>query len=327
MSANVQSMFYTGEKPWHKLGKELPNAATSAEAIEAAGLNWTVSKHPLITTIKGEFIKVPNKFAIVRDDNHTVLGTVGPVYTPLQNKPAFSFFDAVVGEKAAMYHTAGALGEGERVWILAKLPGYIQTTKDDVTEKFLLLTNSHDGTGAVQILFTPIRVVCQNTLNIAVASAESKTKLRHTMTLGSRVEDVRRQLGILNNRFTMFEELSKRMASTPLTYSGFKEFIKGTGVLPKGSFEPIGNGSAFEVSTRAENIMDEVSRLFEHGKGNDLPGVKGTVWAGFNAVTEYVDYFRSTRGDEGENRAKSLLFGSGANLKQSAWDKAVSLVK
>lgn len=322
MSANIQSMFYTGEKPWHKLGKELPNAATSAEAIEAAGLNWTVSKHPLLTTIRGEFIKVPNKFAIVRDDNNTVLGTVGPVYTPLQNKPAFSFFDAVVGEKAAMYHTAGALGEGERVWILAKLPGYIQTTKDDVTEKFLLLTNSHDGTGAVQIFFTPIRVVCQNTLNIAVASAQNKTKLRHTMTLGSRVQDVRDQLGILNNRFTMFEELSKRMASTPLTYAGFKEFIQGTGVLPKDA-----NLDKVLGSTRAVNIMDEVSRLFEHGKGNDLPGVKGTVWAGFNAVTEYVDYFRSTRGDEGENRAKSLLFGSGATLKQSAWDKAVSLVK
>lgn len=322
MSANVQSMFYTGGKPWHKLGKELPNAATSAEAIEAAGLNWTVSKHPLITTVKGEFIKVPNKFAIVRDDNHVVLGTVGPVYTPLQNKPAFSFFDAVVGEKAAMYHTAGALGDGERVWILAKLPGYIQTTKDDVTEKFLLLTNSHDGTGAVQIFFTPIRVVCQNTLNIAVASAENKTKLRHTMTLGSRVEDVRRQLGILNNRFTMFEELSKRMAGTPMTYAGFKDYVKGTGVLPKDA-----NLDKTLGSTRAANIMDEVSRLFERGRGNDLPGVKGTVWAGFNAVTEYVDYFRSTRGDEGENRAKSLLFGSGAILKQSAWDKAVSLVK
>lgn len=320
---NINSMMYVGEKPWHGLGVKLDNAATSAQAIEAAKLDWKVSKHPLVTTVQGQFINVPDKFAVVREDSKKVLGVVGSVYTPLQNKSAFSFFDAVVGEKAAMYHTAGALGNGERVWILAKLPGHIRTTGDDVTEKFLLLSNSHDGTGAVTVMFTPIRVVCQNTLNVALSGNDNRAKLRHTMTLGNRIEDVRKALGILNNRFTMFEELSKAMAAKPLTYSGFKDYVKGAGLLPKEE----GNGG---MSTRASNIMDELSRLFERGKGNDMPGVKGTLWAGFNAVTEYVDHFRSTKGDGldgAENRAKSLLFGSGANMKQDAWDKAVSLVK
>ena len=325
---NINSMFYTGEKPWHGLGTKLDNAATSAQAIEAAKLDWKVSKHPLVTTVQGEFLKVPDKYAIVREDNKKVLGVVGQVYTPLQNKSAFSFFDAVVGEKAAMYHTAGALGEGERVWILAKLPGHIRTTGEDVTEKFLLLSNSHDGTGAVTVMFTPIRVVCQNTLNVALSADANKAKMRHTLTLGSRIEEVRRTLGILNNRFTMFEELSKKMAGMPLTYNGFKNYVKDAGLLP--NVKEIRPG-VVEMSTRAENIMDDLSRLFERGKGNDLPGVRGTLWAGFNAVTEYVDHFRSTRSGDGldgvENRAKSLLFGSGATMKQAAWDKAVELVK
>lgn len=317
MSANVQTMMYTGQTPWHGLGKKLDNAATSAEAIEAAGLNWKVSKRPLVTTVQGEFVNVPDKFAVVRDDSKKVLGVVGSVYTALQNKDAFRFFDAIVGEKAAMYHTAGALGEGEKVWILAKLPGHIRTTGDDITEKFLLLSNTHDGTGAVEILFTPIRVVCQNTLNVALSADSNRAKLRHTMSIGMRVNDVRHTLGILNDRFTMFESLSKAMAAKPLTYSGFKDYVKAA-VLPK---------EGEKLSTRASNIMDDLSRLFERGKGNDMPGVKGTLWAGFNAVTEYVDYFRSTRGDESENRAKSLLFGSGQSMKQAAWDKAVALVK
>lgn len=316
MTANINSMFYTGEKPWHNLGTKLDNAATSQEAIDAAKLGWNVKKHPIHTTVQGEFITVPDKFAVVREDTKAVLGVVGDVYKPLQNRDAFKFFDAIVGEKAAMYHTAGALGIGERVWILAKLPGYIRTTGEDITEKFLLLSNSHDGTGAVTVMFTPIRVVCQNTLNIALSENANKAKLRHTMTLGYRIEEVRKTLGILNNRFTMFEDLSRKMAATPVN---FREYVKTAGILPKEDDK--------DMSSRASNIMDELSRLFEYGKGNNLPGVKGSVWAGFNAVTEYVDHRRSTKGDESENRAKSLLFGSGANMKQSAWNTAIELVK
>lgn len=320
MSHNLNSMFYTGEKPWHGLGTKLENAATSKEAIKAAGLGWAVQKDPVFIHSGKSFISVEGSFAVVRQDTMAPLGIVGPVYTPLQNRDAFSFFDAVVGEKAAMYHTAGALGAGEKVWILAKLPGYIKVTKEDVTEKFLLLTNSHDGSGAVQILFTPIRVVCQNTLNIALSNRNgtNTARLRHTMTLGQRVEDVRDQLGIMNAQFALFEELSQKLASKAMTYTGFKSFVKQSGLIPAVK-------AGDKTSTRAENILEEVSHLFERGKGNDLPGVRGTAWAGFNAITEYVDYKRSTRG-EGDQRTKSLLFGSGAHIKQKAWDAAVTLI-
>ena len=142
MPANINTMMYVGEKPWHGLGKRLENAATSAEAIKAAGLDWKVTKEPLF--LEGG-TRLEKALATVREDTGAVLGVVGKVYQPLQNKDAFKFFDAVVGIKEAMYHTAGALGDGECVWILAKLPGVVRVVGDDITEKYLLLTNRHDG--------------------------------------------------------------------------------------------------------------------------------------------------------------------------------------
>ena len=171
MPANIDKMMWVGEKPWHGEGTKLENVATSAEAIEAAGLDWKVEKRGLyFAQTDGTTQLIPGKYATVRTDNQVALGIVGKVYTPLQNKEAFSFFDSIVGVKEAMYHTAGSLGKGERVWILAKLPGYIKVTEDDVVEKYLLLANSHDGSSAVEMLFTPVRVVCQNTLNLAIST-------------------------------------------------------------------------------------------------------------------------------------------------------------
>ncbi len=319
MPANINTMMYVGQKPWHGLGKRLENAATSAEAIKAAGLDWKVTKEPLF--LKGGR-PVARAFATLREDTKAVLGVVGNVYQPLQNKDAFSFFDAVVGIKEAMYHTAGALGAGECVWILAKLPGIIRVVGDDITEKYLLLTNRHDGWGAATVMFTPIRVVCQNTLNIALSGAQARASLRHTATIGLRVEEVREQLGIIHAKFGIFEEAAKRLAAVQLTREAFGNYLKNVGLAPE---------DKEKAPTRAKKIMEEVIQLFEMGKGANLPGARGTAWGAFNAVAEYADYVRASRekdGDDGaHSRAKSILFGSGAALKQKAWDKALALAK
>src|ERR1700733_3004849 len=185
MPANIQSLMYVKEKPWHGLGTRLEKAATSTEAIKAAGLDWQVEKQPVF--LKNGINAISRRHAVVRRDNGHPLGIVGERYVPLQNNDAFRFFDAVVGLKEAVYHTAGALGQGEIIWILAKLNGVIRVVGDDITEKYLQLTNRHDGGGSVQILWTPIRVVCQNTLNIALQESQSSlhTSLRHTLNIGS----------------------------------------------------------------------------------------------------------------------------------------------
>lgn len=138
------SMFYIDETPWHGLGTRLNGPATAKEAIQAANLDWQVSKTPVFTTVNGQRLLVPDTFAVVRHDplNSPVLGVVSKDYTPLQNAEAFGFFDPIVGENAAIYHTAGALGQGERIWLLAKLPGQLRVVADDGADKYLLLASS-----------------------------------------------------------------------------------------------------------------------------------------------------------------------------------------
>ena len=313
MVANVQTMMFVGKEPWHGQGVKLDNPATAEEAIVAAGLDWKVEKKAL-QTVDGSPVNCA--FANVRQDNGKILGVVGERYTILDNKSAFSFFDAIVGTKEAVYHTAGALGEGERIWILAKLPGQIRVVGDDIVDKYLLLSNSHNGSSTVNMMWSNIRVVCSNTLNVAISTATNIQRLRHTASMGMRIDDVRKNLGIIAGYNAEFERLSQAMTNIQLTKNQFNKYLQEIGIVTPDEDN--------KLSTRAENILNDVTTLFEHGKGNDMQGVKGTLWAGYNAITEYVDYVRVSR-NEG-NRAESLLYGSGARLKQSAWNSAVSLL-
>jgi phage/plasmid-like protein (TIGR03299 family) len=320
MKNGKAAMMYVGEKPWHSLGTQLQNVATSAEAIVAAQMDWNVEKrqvHYPAGKTPGTTRIYQGKYVTVRADNERALGIVGERYTVLSNKSAFSFFDAVVGSKEAMYHTCGALGAGEKVWILAKLPGNIKVTKEDVVEKYLLLTNSHDGSSAIEMLWTPIRVVCENTLNMALSSEDKsqRMRIRHTASVGMKLEDVREKLGIINYQYTVFEEMSQRLLKVQMNQKDFSAFLEKVGVVTRDE-----DG---KLSGRAKNTMETVIGLYEHGKGTELAGVKGTGWGAVNAVVEYVDYLRGTD----ENRTESLLYGSGAVMKQKAWDSAIALVK
>lgn len=170
------SFFSVKEKAWHSLGTIIENYPTSAEALQFAGLNYTVEKRPLYTLDNINFdllnaladeiepeVNVPNYYATIRTDTEEVLGVVGKDYQIVQNTEAFSFFDSIVGnDKGIKYETAGALGNGERIFITAKLPEYIRIGKDDLIEQFLFLTTSHDGFGSITASFTPIRICCQN---------------------------------------------------------------------------------------------------------------------------------------------------------------------
>ena len=303
-----------GIKGWYEYGSDVKKHLTSEAAIKEAKLDYNVVKQSLFREKREE---VPSHYATVRTDTNQLLGVVGNRYTILQNKDAFRFFDSVVGIKEAIYESAGAFANGKKIWLMAKLPGYIKTVGEDITEKYLLLHNSHDGSGSVQIMFTPIRVVCSNTLNVAAGAATNRVSLRHTQNIGLKINKVQEQLGIMNQRFSIFEDASRKLAAVDLTRNAFKDYLKNTGLIPK--------DSDADQSTRAKNITDEVSQLFETGRGADLKGAKGTAWGAFNAVVEYVDHYRGS--DKKEKRAESLLFGSGSVVKQKAWNAAISLVR
>lgn len=321
MSANVQTMMYVGEKPWHGLGVKLDKPATSAEAITAAGLNWAVKKVPVMAMdLNSHPKKIQNRYAIRREDNGAALSVVGKSYNPLQNQDAFKFFDAVVGEKAAMYHTAGALGDGQRVWILAKLPGDVVVKGKDVTEKFLLLMNSHDGTTTVIVKMTPIRVVCQNTLSAALQDGEQMANLRHTRWMGTRVEDVRTKLGLVQEWYKLFEQKANHLADVKCGDVDFRKYIDQINLVP--------DERKADLGPKAIGMLEDIMARFQDGKKEADKEIRGTYWAAYNAVAEFVDHSpRFGRSKTLSDRARSLLYGAGDAMKRRAWAQALVLAK
>src|SRR5574338_664961 len=167
-------MFYYGERPWHTRGKELEHAATLDEALKHGGLDWEVELLPLAVAGEAES-SAPQRRAVVRKDRKPgqagrVIGVVHPGFGLLQNRAGAEMFDALLGQGQSIYHTGGYLKNGEVVWLLAKLPGDIQVQEKDVVETYLLFSNSHDGSSAIDIRLTTVRVVCQNTLSLALGN-------------------------------------------------------------------------------------------------------------------------------------------------------------
>lgn len=313
------SMMYFGEVPWHGLGKRLHKPATSEEAIESANLNWEVVKKPVYVKMNKRF-QVKDTFAIVRKDKWNqnecdILGTVGKNYTPIQNHEAFQFFDSIVGNKQAIYHTAGSLSGGKIIWLLAKLPGYIRVVGDDISEKYLLLSNSHDGSTMVQIKFTPIRVVCMNTLTVALNKGET-LKVKHGRDVKDKLSEAKELLGIINSRFDTIEKTYKRMARVKLNEPRLNEYVKS--IFP----DPYDETQFLSV----EKNRERVKRLFEEGMGSELPGSRGTLWGAYNAVTELIDHHKITKQSK-DVRTKSIWFGNGYNIKQRAFDVASDKMK
>lgn len=311
------SLCYAGETPWHGLGTRLDRPATAAEAIAAAGLGWTVSKAPLRADTAAGPVPVPDAFAVLRDGVQPapVLGVVGRDYTPLQNAEAFAFFDPLVGQDAAIYHTAGALGRGERVWLLAKLPGQVRVVGDDIAEKYLLLANSHDGRGSVQIRFTPVRVVCQNTLALALRG-DGQFRVVHTPDVKQRLQEAGRLLAAIQAGYADLELALQAMCRVPMDQARLGTYLAEV-------FPHPGDDDEAAVE-RVRTAREGSARLFDEGRGNRLPGVAGTLWAAYNGVTEYLDH-RRTRQSPGR-RLASLWFGEGHRVKARAHRAALALL-
>jgi phage/plasmid-like protein (TIGR03299 family) len=306
------SMMYVGETPWHRLGTKLDKPATAAEAIVAAGLDYTIRKLELKT--KMPELDVQDHFATVRTDTNEVLGVVGSRYEPIQNKDAFTLFDSLVGEGEAIYHTAGALGKGERIWLMAKLPDYIRINDNDIVEKFLLLTNTHDGSSTVRVKLTPIRVVCQNTLSLALSGTEQEVSIRHTHQATGKLKLAHQILGLSNSLYKELEGIFNRMQQTKMTPSSMNYYLRK--LFP--------DAETVQRSTRREQIRQKVLELSETGIGAEMS--KGTLWGAYNGVTEYVDHWRIGSKNE-SSRLNSMWFGSGEGIKKEAFTVATEMLK
>ena len=219
MPANVESMFYVRVAPWHGLGVCVEAALDSRDALERSGLNWTVAQQPILT----DGSAIPGYKANVRQSDGKVLGVVTDRYKVVQNHEAFAFTDALLGE-GVKYETAGSLNDGRRIWLLAKLPDkYI--IEGEQIDPYLVFSSSHDGSGAIKVCMTPIRVVCQNTLNIALSSARRMWSTIHVGDLAAKMEEAHNTLLLAEKYMGRLGTEFSRLSKIKLSDSKVMEYI------------------------------------------------------------------------------------------------------
>lgn len=223
-------MMCVGEKPWHRLGTVLQDPPkTAAEAITAARLTWRIEKKQLYVGEEGR--PFPREFAIVREDRwrlgeeEAIFGQVSEDYEPLQNIDAFQFFDPMIKKGEAFYESAGALYQGKCVWIMAKLSSDMEVVTGDMIERYLLLTHKHDGTGAIQVKFTPVRVVCQNTLNQALSEGPS-FRVAHTKSMYARLDKAADALSCVLAQSKGVEEAFSKMVEVTLNTDRLEKYLQ-----------------------------------------------------------------------------------------------------
>lgn len=309
MPAAVEQMMFVGETPWHGLGNKVDEGINVTDAIVAAGLDWEVGLKDLQTT---DGVPVSHR-ATYRKTDGSILGVVGPRYTPLQNKDAFDWFQPFLDASECSIHTAGSLHEGQKVWVLAQLNrDNSEIVRGDEVCKFILLSNSHDGSTAIRVGYTPIRVVCVNTLAFAHSHTNSKLiRIRHTRSSQKNLEQVRDIMDNINAEFEATAEQYRFLASKSFNQKDVERYVKVVLGIEKSADE--------DIKTRTRNIMDDILTRI-NGPKQSAAGVSGTWWAAYNGFNEYLNY---GKGRTTDNRLDSLWFGQNANDNMSALKSAM----
>ena len=311
----TDGMMYVGEAPWHRLGVRLDGPATAAEAIEAAQLDWTVETRPVyIRNVAGGFEEIHGKSAIVREDTGEVFGVMGSGYQPFQNTSSGDLLNALVAQGEAVFHTAGSIYGGKRIWFLVKLPDDVEVIPGDPIQPFILLSNSHDGSQALRIQLTPIRVVCANTLSFATRT-RGGFYAKHTRNVGTKAAEAREILGLAHAYYEMFARTVDQLVNTKLTVIEVQDYLQQ---VYKFNNEVTYGKQDHRILKAYESTLD----LLNHPT-NTLGGIQGTAWAAINAVSYYVDHQKAIRGSidrRDDYRLDSSWFGSGSHLRQRAYD-------
>lgn len=305
---------------------------TAADVMSAAGLNWQVSKCELVAKMpirinkpknegfifgSNNYVDCPNAYATYRTDYNIPLGIVKERYTPVQNIDAFAFFDGAIGKDKAIWQTAGFFGNGERIFVSAKLPKNILVDGDPV-ENYLVFTTSHDGSSGVKILFTPIRVVCQNTLNAAIRTSSNFVSFRHTKSVHQKIDVAAEILGICDNQIQFLNEQYNFMKKIQMNDNQAQEIfanviltedeqsrIKQTGhtigQIVTRDWRAIQDS---QISMKKVNTISEMNNYYFSGAGQRE--ILGTAWGVYGAIT---GYYSNVDNSEGTKRMDSLLYG------------------
>jgi phage/plasmid-like protein (TIGR03299 family) len=290
MSANVETMFYTRTKPWHGLGTMVMEAPTSKQALELAGLDWRVVQKPIETA---DGILIPGFKANLRETDNQVLGVVTDRYKVVQNEDAFAFTDELLGE-GITYETAGSLQNGRRTWILARLPQQYIISGDEITP-YLVFMNSHDGTGAIKAAMTPVRVVCQNTLNLALSTAKRSWSTNHVGDIKGKMDDARNTLlyagAYMSELGKVIDTLNRQKLSDRKVY----EYIDAL-------FPLIDNATDQQKKNLLRMKEDMKARYFD---APDLQYVDKNAYRFINAVSDFATHTKPLR--ERSNYRESLF--------------------
>jgi phage/plasmid-like protein (TIGR03299 family) len=345
MPAKVQTMAYYGDVPWHGLGKEVPKSVTAEEMIRAAGLDWSVQFRPARGAMKinrkGEFsryevVRLPRETAQKREVPHetgqsylpvlalprknaqeteVLLGVVSRRYTPLQNVEAFEFFNPIVGDRQAYFETAGALGEGERIWVMARMPKAMEIVPGDECLKYLLLSNTHSGDGSVVVKFTSVRVICNNTLMMAMEDGQKAYRVRHSKQMHFKLDELADFLAITQEVFLKAEECFRLLARIQMKGDRLDQYLEA--VFPR--------SEAQKKKQERPQRWGCLRQAFDGQPDLQLPGVQGTLWAAYNAITRFEDYKQPQQEEQPDQRLERVWFGGGADIKLRALVKAKEL--
>jgi phage/plasmid-like protein (TIGR03299 family) len=280
--------------------------------MQKAGLAWEVAKEDVYDA-HGKTL--PDMHIMRRLDNGRVFGTVGGRYTPLQNAEAFTFFDPFVRSGELTYEKAGSFRGGSWVWIQAKLTGGgADIVKGDEVTPYLTLSHSHDGTLAVSVGFTPIRIVCQNTMLMSRLSGTNLV-VRHTKNMSVTLDAILETVDTVKRTFAMSSEQFRHLASLGCTGPALDAYVKAV----------FGKDDADADKTRFLRTRNDIVRLFEAGAGADIVGVRGTMWGAYNAVIEYLQYESGNKTANDVTRLEKLAFGTNNDVGQRAFSLAMGV--
>jgi phage/plasmid-like protein (TIGR03299 family) len=325
-----------GEPAWHGLGKVVDKAMTSEECIKLANLDYEVDKttiHAQIDIAEEDGVggrtyePIDDKYATFRTDTNKVLGIVGGRYEIVQNRDAFAFFDSIIDGGEAIFETAGALGKGERIFVTAKLPEDMLVAGEPCN-KYIILTNSHNGTSSIIAGFTTIRIVCNNTLQAALRGIENKVSIEHRTGAKEKLSEAYKVMNIASKYMNEVEDIFNKMAKTTIgdeqLKAYIKDVIKSDYVVKKDSII-LDESIQDEHSTRLKNQINAIFEFALSHPTQQTDATRGTLWGAYNSISGYYNHIHNYKRGA-EQKFTSQFFGNAYNKINKGFQKAVELI-